>query len=81
MLGCESSPLSLVWSIEDGALIFHHVVGEEEALCNTCHLIFTKRSRCSHASLLISTVMPLAMNVEDSSRVISQMEVQSHRTL
>ena len=62
ILGCESSPLSLVCLIKDGAIRFCHVAHEEVSL-NACHLIFTECLRCSlvsigvHRACLISTLI------------------------
>ena len=44
-LGCKSFPLSHVHSIEDGALIFCHVVCEEEASCDRVRTIMNRRVR------------------------------------
>ena len=71
-LGCESSPLSPVRSIEDGALRFRNIACEEEASFNVRHLIFIERLRWVHLStrvhraLLISTIITPKMSSPSS---------------
>ena len=61
--------------IKDGVLRFRYVMHEDETSRNACRLIFIESLRCHHTSMgihlshLISTVITLAMNDQDSLRV------------
>ena len=50
-LECESSRLSHVCLIKDGALRFCHIICEEEVLCNAYRLIFIEHLRCRYVSI------------------------------